>query len=212
MSFFWKEETWHWLRDREFGWIPVQVTSVSRGSIRFYSPFKPSSSGDELLFHQQDLTHDLTYPIAEGVLEGLDDMSSISDLHESAILHNLQLRYSQEVIYTSIGSILCAVNPYHSIPGLYDPQQMDEYKGTRLGDRPPHIYAIANEAYTAMSRMDRNQCLLISGESGAGKTESTKFILSFLTYLSHGANTTGASAKVEVCIYCVTYLRGVAIV
>ena len=204
MSFFWKEDTWHWLRDREFGWIPVQVLTVSRGSIKFDSPFRPISRGDELLFHQQDLTHDLTYPLSECALEGVDDMSSLSDLHESAILHNLDLRYRRELIYTSIGSILCAVNPYHHVPGVYEPEQMGTYKGTRLGEKPPHIYAIANEAYSALWRMERNQCLLISGESGAGKTESTKFILGFLTFLSQGANSTGASAKVEVSYSAVT--------
>ena len=198
MSFFWKEGTWHWLRDKDFDWIPAQVVSVSRGSIRFTSPFKPSSCGDDLLLHQQDLTHDVTYPISENVLEGLDDMSSISDLHESAILHNLELRYRHSVIYTSIGSILCAVNPYRTIQGVYGPEEMTKYKGTRLGEKPPHIYALANEAYAALWRMSKNQCLLISGESGAGKTESTKFILSFLTFLSQGANTCGASARVEV--------------
>ncbi|KAK7945364.1 hypothetical protein WMY93_001092 [Mugilogobius chulae] len=85
---------------------------------------------------------------------------------------------------TYIGSILAAVNPYQTLPGLYDRAAVDRYSSHHLGDISPHIYAVANECYRALWRRQINQCVLISGESGAGKTESTKLILGFLSAMS----------------------------
>lgn len=85
-------------------------------------------------------------------------------------------------IYTYIGSILSAVNPYKRLP-LYDEETLLSYKEKTIGERPPHIFAIANEAYYAMWKTSKPQVVLISGESGAGKTESTKFILRYLSNL-----------------------------
>ncbi|KAM4627006.1 unconventional myosin-X-like [Discoglossus pictus] len=116
--------------------------------------------------------------------EGVEDMSLLSDLHEAAIMLNLCLRYQQDKIYTNIGSILASVNPYKPIAGLYDEGAVDLYSRHHLGELPPHIFAIANECYRCLWKRHDSQCVLISGESGAGKTESTKLLLQFLSSMS----------------------------
>ncbi|XP_072179526.1 unconventional myosin-X-like [Diadema setosum] len=118
---------------------------------------------------------------------GLQDMAKLMDLHEGSILDNLKLRYENDRIYTFIGSILCAVNPYKTIPGMYDTALMQVYNKKHIGECPPHIFAIANDCYYSMWKKGENQCVLISGESGAGKTESTKFILNYLSEMSQVA-------------------------
>ncbi|EGD80527.1 myosin-VIIa [Salpingoeca rosetta] len=117
---------------------------------------------------------------------GVEDMIQLGDLHEAGILRNLQIRYNDPEgckLYTYTGSILVAVNPYQALD-IYDGSHMETYKNTKIGDLPPHIFAIADAAYTMMRRDKRNQCCVISGESGAGKTETTKLVLQFLAAVS----------------------------
>lgn len=116
-------------------------------------------------------------------IEGVDDMVTLGDLHEGSILRNLRMRFMRDQVYTYTGSILVALNPFKQLP-LYTPAVVHRYQGIRLGELPPHIFAIADESYHALFKVRRNQCVVISGESGAGKTESTKLILSYLAHLS----------------------------
>uniref|UniRef100_A0A3B5LHT9 Uncharacterized protein n=1 Tax=Xiphophorus couchianus TaxID=32473 RepID=A0A3B5LHT9_9TELE len=116
-------------------------------------------------------------------VEGVDDMIKLGDMTEAALLRNLLLRHKQGHIYTFIGSVLVAVNPYQDFP-IYSPEQVDLYHSRKLGELPPHIFAIAESCYFNMMRNLRNQCCIISGESGAGKTESTKLILQYLAAVS----------------------------
>ncbi|KGL72341.1 Unconventional myosin-X, partial [Tinamus guttatus] len=87
-------------------------------------------------------------------------------------------------LQTYIGSIVASVNPYKTIPGLYDCTAMEQYSKHHMGEIAPHIFAVANECYRCLWKRHDNQCILISGESGAGKTESTKLILKFLSAMS----------------------------
>lgn len=116
-------------------------------------------------------------------VEGVADMIQLGDLNEAGLLRNLQLRYKQGHIYTYIGSVLVSVNPYEVLP-IYTSKQVHHYHGRQLGELPPHVFAIADSCYFNMRRNRRNQCCIISGESGAGKTESTKLMLQFLTAVS----------------------------
>ncbi|KAL9964836.1 hypothetical protein ACROYT_G028531 [Oculina patagonica] len=116
-------------------------------------------------------------------VKGVDDMIQLGDLNEAGILHNLFIRYYNHQIYTYTGSILVAVNPYQLYP-IYDADHVKKYKNRKLGDLPPHIFAVADNAYSHMKREAHDQCVIISGESGAGKTESTKLILQFLAAVS----------------------------
>jgi myosin X len=124
----------------------------------------------------------------ESSIQGVEDMAKLADLHEGSLLYNIKLRYNKDLIYTYIGSILSAVNPYKSLSGLYDDSKIVEYDNKDIGELPPHIYAIANQAYRSMWKNTSHQAVLISGESGAGKTESTKFILRYLSYQSNEVN------------------------
>lgn len=86
-------------------------------------------------------------------------------------------------LQTLTGSILVAVNPYQVLP-IYGLEQIRLYKDKRIGELPPHIFAIADNAYGRLCRTRANQSIVISGESGAGKTESTKLVLQFLAAVS----------------------------
>nr|XP_014341456.1 PREDICTED: unconventional myosin-X-like [Latimeria chalumnae] len=146
--------------------------------------------------HQQlSLSREMVSPMHHTSVEGVEDMSMLGDLHEAAIMHNLHLRYQQDKIYTHIGSILASVNPYKPISGLYDASTVDLYSKYHLGELPPHIFAIANECYCCLWKRHDSQCVLISGESGAGKTESTKLLLKFMSAMSQQAAGVPVSEK-----------------
>uniref|UniRef100_A0A665WUF6 Unconventional myosin-X-like n=1 Tax=Echeneis naucrates TaxID=173247 RepID=A0A665WUF6_ECHNA len=137
-----------------------------------------------------ELNREMVYPMHPSSVHGVEDMSTLAELHEAAIMHNLFLRYQKDNIYTNIGSILAAVNPYKQIAGLYNSTAVDLYSKHQMGELPPHIFAVANECYRCLWKRHDSQCVLISGESGAGKTESTKLLLKFLSVMSQ--NSAGA--------------------
>ncbi|XP_035827560.1 myosin-VIIa [Aplysia californica] len=116
-------------------------------------------------------------------VDGVEDMIGLGDLNEAGILRNLFIRYRDHQIYTYTGSILVAVNPYEILP-IYTAEQIQLYRDRKIGELPPHIFAIADNSYSSMKRYQHDQCVIISGESGAGKTESTKLILQFLAAVS----------------------------
>ncbi|KAK8757260.1 hypothetical protein V5799_000035 [Amblyomma americanum] len=111
------------------------------------------------------------------------DLCQLPDLTEQTLLENLKARFERGHIYTYVGSILIAVNPFKFYP-IYNPKYVRLYQNRRLGDLPPHIFAVADAAYHAMLRSHSSQCVVISGESGSGKTESANLLLHHLTALS----------------------------
>ncbi|XP_060098667.1 unconventional myosin-VIIb [Heteronotia binoei] len=122
-------------------------------------------------------------PMHPTSVQGVEDMICLGDLNEAGMVRNLLFRYKEHKIYTYTGSILVAVNPYQELP-LYTMEQIRLYCNKRIGELPPHVFAIADNCYFNMKRNKRDQCCVISGESGAGKTESTKLILQFLASVS----------------------------
>ncbi|XP_051234289.1 unconventional myosin-IXAa isoform X2 [Dicentrarchus labrax] len=111
------------------------------------------------------------------------DLCYLPELNERSLLDNLRSRFRQEKIYTYVGSILIVINPFKFLP-IYNPKYVKMYDNHTLGDLEPHIYAVADVAYHAMLQRERNQCIVISGESGSGKTQSTNFLIHHLTALS----------------------------
>ncbi|XP_048185380.1 unconventional myosin-IXa isoform X2 [Perognathus longimembris pacificus] len=112
-----------------------------------------------------------------------DDLCSLPDLNEKTLLENLRSRFKHEKIYTYVGSILIVINPFKFLP-IYNPKYVKMYDNHQLGKLEPHIYAVADVAYHAMLQRKKNQCIVISGESGSGKTQSTNFLIHHLTALS----------------------------
>ncbi|XP_034556960.1 unconventional myosin-VIIa [Notolabrus celidotus] len=122
-------------------------------------------------------------PMHPTSVKGVEDMIRLGDLNEAGLLRNLLVRHKEGIIYTYTGSILVAVNPYQLLP-IYTTEQIHMYTDRRLGELPPHVFAIADSCFFNMRRNKKNQCCVISGESGAGKTESTKLMLQFLAAVS----------------------------
>ncbi|XP_074521897.1 unconventional myosin-IXAa isoform X3 [Halichoeres trimaculatus] len=111
------------------------------------------------------------------------DLCRLPELNERTLLDNLRSRFLQEKIYTYVGSILIVINPFKFLP-IYNPKYVKMYDNHTLGNLEPHIYAVADVAYHAMLQRESNQCIVISGESGSGKTQSTNFLIHHLTALS----------------------------
>ncbi|XP_043910706.1 unconventional myosin-IXb-like [Protopterus annectens] len=115
--------------------------------------------------------------------EEQDDLCNVPNLTEKTLLENLRLRFEKHKIYTYVGSILIAINPFKFLP-IYNPKYVKMYENHKLGKLEPHIFAIADVAYHTMLKKQMNQCIVISGESGSGKTQSTNFLIHSLTALS----------------------------
>uniref|UniRef100_A0A669PUA9 Myosin X n=1 Tax=Phasianus colchicus TaxID=9054 RepID=A0A669PUA9_PHACC len=186
-----------WLREQD-QLQPCTVGLCADGNVRFTSDY-----GTVFQYPKASLSIEKVLPMHQSSVSGVEDMSMLGDLHEAAILLNLHQRYQQGNIYTNIGSILASVNPYRPIPGLYSADAIELYRQHRLGELPPHIFATANECYCCLWKRHDSQCVLISGESGAGKTESTKLLLKFLSAMSQtslGAPASEKSTHVEEAI------------
>ncbi|BES87602.1 Myosin N-terminal SH3-like domain [Nesidiocoris tenuis] len=109
-----------------------------------------------------------------------DDNCSLMNLNEATLLNNIRNRYKKDKIYTYVANILIAVNPYFEIKDLYSSKIIKQYQGKSLGVMPPHVFAIADKSFRDMKTLKQSQSIIVSGESGAGKTESTKYLLRYL--------------------------------
>ncbi|XP_043999048.1 unconventional myosin-X isoform X1 [Gambusia affinis] len=181
MESFFTEGARVWVREKE-QLLPATVNSCGDGTLVVTTDY-----GEVFYLQQAEVTRERVYAMHQSSIDGVEDMSALAELHEAAIMHNLYQRYQKDNIYTNIGSILAAVNPYKQIPGLYDLDRVDSYSKHHLGELPPHIFAVANECYRCIWKRHDSQCVLISGESGAGKTESTKLLLQFLSVMSQNS-------------------------
>ncbi|KAM4608358.1 unconventional myosin-Ib isoform 3-T4 [Polymixia lowei] len=110
---------------------------------------------------------------------GVGDMVLLEPLNEDSFIENLRNRFDHNEIYTYIGSVVISMNPYRSLP-IYTPDKVEEYRNRNFYELSPHIYALADEAYRSLRDQDKDQCILITGESGAGKTEASKLVMSYV--------------------------------
>ncbi|XP_049665316.1 unconventional myosin-IXb isoform X2 [Accipiter gentilis] len=127
--------------------------------------------------------------------EDFDDLCNLPSLTETTILENLKCRFLKHKIYTYAGSILIAINPFKFLP-IYNPKYVKMYENHQLGKLEPHIFAIADVAYHTMLKKHVNQCIVISGESGSGKTQSTNFLIHCLTALSQKGYASGVERTI----------------
>eukprot|EP00298_Acanthocystis_sp_HF-20_P012732 c20027_g2_i2.p1 GENE.c20027_g2_i2~~c20027_g2_i2.p1 ORF type:complete len:1422 (+),score=671.93 c20027_g2_i2:33-4298(+) len=114
---------------------------------------------------------------------GVDDLTMVSKLTEAEVISQIQKRYQHEFIYTYIGPVLIAVNPFKALP-IYTDKFIETYCGKYPYELPPHVYALAEDAYRSMLSEEHSQCIIISGESGAGKTETSKLIMQYIAAVS----------------------------
>ncbi|XP_078448570.1 myosin-1-like [Wolffia australiana] len=163
-------------------WCPLPNGEWSMGNVL------ASSDGESVLSLQDETilrakTEDLL-PANPDILEGVDDLMQLSYLHEPSVLYNLKFRYSHDMIYTKAGPVLVAINPFKNVP-LYGNDFIEAYRRKSLDD--PHVYAIADTAIREMIRDEVSQSIIISGESGAGKTETAKIAMQYLASLGGGS-------------------------
>jgi myosin-5 len=188
-----------WFEDKDQAWISAEVTAVTKGaddSIKLVfvdergKEFVINTTGKDIKAGKEGLPPLRNPPL----LETADDLATLSHLNEPSVLHTIRNRYAQHSIYTYSGIVLIAVNPFQRVT-LYGPEIIQAYSGRKRGDLEPHLFAIAEDAYTAMAKEGMGQTIIVSGESGAGKTESAKFIMRYLASVNPPGSQTKAKTK-----------------
>ncbi|KFQ79008.1 Unconventional myosin-Vc, partial [Phaethon lepturus] len=181
-----------WIPDNEEVWQSAEIT-------------KNYKAGDRFLHVQLEDGTELNYPVDPtalpplrnpDILVGENDLTALSYLHEPAVLHNLKVRFVEsKLIYTYSGIILVAINPYKQLP-IYGDAIIHAYSGQNMGDMDPHIFAVAEEAYKQMARNNKNQSIIVSGESGAGKTVSARYTMRYFATVSKSSSNAHVEDKV----------------
>uniref|UniRef100_A0A673NHT8 Unconventional myosin-Vb-like n=1 Tax=Sinocyclocheilus rhinocerous TaxID=307959 RepID=A0A673NHT8_9TELE len=183
-----------WIPDPEEVWKSAEI-------------IKDYKEGDKVLHLKLEDESTLEYSIGPkdnalpflrnpDILVGENDLTALSYLHEPAVLHNLKVRFLESNhIYTYCGIVLVAINPYEQLQ-IYGEEVINAYTGQNMGDMDPHIFAVAEEAYKQMARDEKNQSIIVSGESGAGKTVSAKYAMRFFATVGGSANDTNVEEKV----------------
>merc|ERR1712079_535132 len=128
--------------------------------------------------------------------EKCEDMANLTFLNDASVYWNLKTRYQAKLIYTYSGLFCVVVNPYKRFP-IYTPTVVKLYLGKRRNEVPPHLWAITETAYRNMLQNTKDQAMLITGESGAGKTENTKKVISYLAQVAASGKKTGKKVSLE---------------
>ncbi|XP_019882399.1 myosin heavy chain, muscle isoform X14 [Camponotus floridanus] len=168
-------------------WVPDEKDGYLLGEIK-------ATKGDIVSVglpggETRDFKKDQLQQVNPPKYEKAEDMSNLTYLNDASVLHNLKQRYYAQLIYTYSGLFCVAINPYKRFP-VYTHRCAKLYRGKRRNEVPPHIFAISDGAYVNMLTNSENQSMLITGESGAGKTENTKKVIAYFA-------TVGASSKKE---------------
>ncbi|XP_035775737.1 myosin heavy chain, muscle-like isoform X15 [Anopheles albimanus] len=166
-------------------WVPDEKEGYLLGEIK-------ATKGDLVTVglpggETKDFKKDLVSQVNPPKYEKCEDMSNLTYLNDASVLHNLRQRYYAKLIYTYSGLFCVVINPYKRYP-LYTNRCAKMYRGKRRNEVPPHLFAVSDGAYVNMLTNHENQSMLITGESGAGKTENTKKVIAYFA-------TIGASGK-----------------
>ncbi|XP_037613591.1 unconventional myosin-Va isoform X9 [Sebastes umbrosus] len=183
-----------WIPDAEEVWKSAELTKdYKNGDVSLQLTLEDGAN----IEHKLDpKTKNLPYLRNPDILVGENDLTALSYLHEPAVLHNLKVRFiDSKLIYTYCGIVLVAINPYESLP-IYGSDIINAYSGQNMGDMDPHIFAVAEEAYKQMARDERNQSIIVSGESGAGKTVSAKYAMRYFATVSGTTSEANVEQKV----------------
>uniref|UniRef100_A0A158PAE5 Myosin head n=1 Tax=Angiostrongylus cantonensis TaxID=6313 RepID=A0A158PAE5_ANGCA len=157
-----------WVPDPEEGYVDGVIKETKGEDVTVIV-----GQGNEKVF-KKALIQEMNPP----KFEKTEDMSNLTFLNDASVLHNLRARYSSMLIYTYSGLFCVVINPYKRLP-IYTDSVARMYMGRRRTEMPPHLFAVSDEAYRNMLQYDENQSMLITGESGAGKTENTKKVISY---------------------------------
>ncbi|NXH09505.1 MYO1D protein, partial [Bucco capensis] len=131
---------------------------------------------------------------------GKADFVLMDTVTMSEFMANLRLRFEKGRIYTFIGEVVVSMNPYKNL-NIYGRDMIEQYKGRELYERPPHLFAIADAAYKAMKRRSKDTCIVISGESGAGKTEASKYIMQYIAAITNPGQRAEVERLLAICVH-----------
>ncbi|KAG7174229.1 Myosin heavy chain, muscle-like 6 [Homarus americanus] len=172
-------------------WVPHDKEGFIEGDMQ-------GTKGDLITVYAggetKDWKKDLVGQVNPPKFEKCEDMSNLTYLNDASVLYNLKSRYVAKLIYTYSGLFCIAVNPYKRYP-IYTNRTVKIYQGKRRNEVPPHLFAIADGAYMNMRQLAENQSMLITGESGAGKTENTKKVLSYFANVGATTKKKGEAEK-----------------
>ena len=174
--------TFIWFHDEQVVWKPGTI----QGSTETHYTIEIRSG-------EENITLPKTHPIClrnkdqftDAGLVVHDDLTQLTHLNEPSVLHSLQVRFDTDKIYTFTGPILISMNPFKRLPGMYDDETLEEFIKTKSTTKP-HVFATSNAAFKGICERGNCQTVLISGESGAGKTVSTKFVMKYLACAGSG--------------------------
>uniref|UniRef100_A0A8C9UD11 Myosin heavy chain 7 n=1 Tax=Serinus canaria TaxID=9135 RepID=A0A8C9UD11_SERCA len=169
-----------WIPDEKEAYIEVEIKESSGGKVTVETKDKETRVVKE----------DEVQPMNPPKFDMIEDMAMLTHLNEASVLYNLKRRYSHWMIYTYSGLFCVTINPYKWLP-VYTAPVVAAYKGKRRSEAPPHIYSIADNAYNDMLRNRENQSMLITGESGAGKTVNTKRVIQYFAIVAALGDTPG---------------------
>ncbi|VDM57013.1 unnamed protein product [Angiostrongylus costaricensis] len=172
-----------WIPDVDEGYVAAEIKSTKGDDVVV-------TVGD----HEETLRKDLLQEMNPPKFEKTEDMSNLTFLNDASVLHNLRARYASMLIYTYSGLFCVVINPYKRLP-IYTESVAKMFMGKRRTEMPPHLFAVSDEAYRNMLIDHENQSMLITGESGAGKTENTKKVICY--FASVGASQQEKSSSNE---------------
>uniref|UniRef100_A0A914XXL4 Myosin heavy chain n=1 Tax=Panagrolaimus superbus TaxID=310955 RepID=A0A914XXL4_9BILA len=161
---------------KTYVWVPDEEEGYLQGVIK-------STKGDDCVVAmgagvEKTLKKDILQEMNPPKFEKTEDMSNLTFLNDASVLHNLRARYGCMLIYTYSGLFCVVINPYKRLP-IYTDSVARMFMGKRRTEMPPHLFAVSDEAYRNMLQNGENQSMLITGESGAGKTENTKKVIAY---------------------------------